>query len=281
MTENKTTEEERINLHNELSKYKEHNKSFKFPYTERMAKEICLSELLNNEFSPINKDANKEKLKIIRQEKKALKQEIYDKCIQLHHKAKKKEELLQNKDKEIEKNKQLKEKLEKLTNQNINLLKVQKDRENIKSNLLRIEDKINEREKLENISENYIEKFINDFNDRKRVYENYMEGLDENTCDIIQQERHFMFSKGLLFMQNLLGFNINACEMVKNMARIHITSKTFGMYVYIHENRLYNVELFHSNENSKETEDVIRYSIQQNNLLYVLAFLYKTIKNQK
>lgn len=267
--------EEKIELHNELSTYEDTNKRYKFQYEEGKAKEIFLKGLTHNEYSHIEKESNKNNLKCKKEERRILEKQIHAKCIKLYKDNKLNDELAQRKILAQTRNTQLKEMLTSLRTDLDRQIKEQLDKETITNKLLQIEDKINEKEKIENIDPKVIEKYIQTFDERKMMYENYMDGLDENTCDILQQERHYMHNKGLVLMETILCYKIVKCKKIDDKIRIHIMSNFYSMYIYISEERICDIKVFDYKGNQEKVNEIIDVCKRKNNPLYLLCYLHK------
>lgn len=275
MTDKKYSLHNRISLHEELTTHKALNTQYKFPYQERIAKETCLNQLITYDFPAFEKETNKEKLKEIKAKKEALMEKIREKCIRLYHKNKEAEHLANKKEDLLVQNKQLKLDLAKLETEFNNKVSERNEREIIKNNLLRIEDKINEREKLENLNSDDVERLLRIYNEKQMIYKNYMNGLDENTCDILQQERHYMYNKGLKFLQSISGFSIQSCKMVNDRIRIHVEASSFSICIIISDNKLHDIEILDIKCPRDGIEEVVRHCIVQNNPMYLFCHFYK------
>lgn len=257
-------------LKNDLRAIKNHFKSQKFALIEKFSKDIFLSELKdNNEIKRIEQELAVQKEKL-RKEKSAQEndeiEELSKKLYERDCKRKENQILYEN---ELKENERLKAIYNNLLAQKLN--DKSRENENVKNNLLSIENKINELEKVDSMEEIEFNALEDVINEKKQILNNYKREKNDDENELHQI--FLMDKKRLEILEHVFGYKILYLESVEHGFRIFFELENISLWIYVINNKFSDVKIVKCNYNQLEIKDAIEYGLQENNPVYLINYL--------
>lgn len=261
-------------LENDLKSTQSSYKTTKFAFIEKLSKECCFNLLLKNiSISCENLDLNKSTLKSLTAQNKSLKDEIQSQCSEYLMHLDTNKHNLSVLEREREENHRYIKELRKLKDDEFEYNEREKEHEIVIRNLILMEDRINEIEKVGLVSEDELDQLVNEISEKNMRVRNYRSEVDENTGNIGRQERYLLYKKGMEFVAGITGVSVLDCVMVSNGFKVLVEGSGVKLWIVVVNNRLSEVIIIENINSNSNLKEIIEYSVKNNSTIYLIKAL--------